>query len=125
MRLHLEQMKILQAEYEYSPLEFLQILDLLSYLPGSVLAKADRSSMDWGLEIRSPLLNTRLALAALSLKPKHLVQGNDLKAVLKNLLRAEAGEPPNGIKQGFGAAIRAGSELEMYLNKESERILGR
>ena len=58
-----EQMRVLQAEYEHSPLEFLQLLDLMNYLPGSVLAKADRSSMDWGLETRSPLLNTRIALA--------------------------------------------------------------
>ena len=123
MQLLYEQMRVLQAEYEHSPLEFLQLLDLLNYLPGSVLAKADRSSMDWGLETRSPLLNTRLALAALSLKPKNLVQGNDLKAVLKQLLRAKAGEPPKGPKQGFGAAIRQGSELEIYLKQKIQQNL--
>lgn len=123
MQLLFEQMKVLQAEYEHSPLEFLQLLDLLNYLPGSILAKADRSSMDWGLETRSPLLNTRLALAALSLKPQQLIRGNELKAVLKQLLRAKAGEPPKGPKQGFGAAVRQGSEFERYLKHKIQRNL--
>ena len=123
MLLILEQMKVLQAEYEHSPLEFLQLVDLLNYLPGSVLAKADRSSMDWGLETRSPLLNTRLALGALSLKPKHVVQGNEPKTVLRQLLKAKVGEAPKGPKQGFGAAIRKGSELEIYLMQRIQRNL--
>jgi len=112
----LEQMRILQAEYSDSPLEFLQILDLINYLPGSVLTKADRSSMDWGLETRSPLLNSRIAVAALSLKPKHLIKNGNMKIVLRNLLENKVGKIPNqGPKQGFGAAIRSGSELEMFL----------
>ena len=44
MRLLDEQMRVLQAENAHSPLEFRQLLDLLNYLPGSVLAKADRES---------------------------------------------------------------------------------
>ena len=123
MQLLLEQMRLLQAEHEHSPLEFLQLLDLINYLPGSVLAKADRSSMDWGLETRSPLLNTPLALAALALKPKHLVQGNELKAVLKQLLKEKAGSLPIGKKQGFGAAIRQGSELEAFLKQNAQNNL--
>ena len=123
MRLLLEQMHILQAEYEHSPIEFLQLLDLVNYLPGSVLAKTDRSSMDWGLESRSPLLNTKIALAALTLKPEHLVQGTDMKAILKQILKVKAGEPPKGPKQGFGAAIRQGSELEIYLKQNIHQNL--
>ena len=123
MQLILEQMNVLQAEYENSPLEYLQLVDLLNYLPGSVLAKADRSSMDWGLETRSPLLNTKLALAALALKPQHLVNESGLKAVLRKLLIAKAGDPPEGPKQGFGAAIRRGSELERYLKSKIKENL--
>ena len=123
MRLTLEKMRVLQDEYEHSPLEYLQILDLLNYLPGSVLTKADRSSMDWGLEIRSPLLNTKLAIAALALKPEQLVQGNSLKTVLRELLKMHVGEAPKGPKQGFGAAIRKGSELESYLKQNIKQNL--
>lgn len=121
MKLLYEQMKVLQAEYEHSPLEFLQLLDLISYLPGSVLTKADRASMDWGLEMRSPLLNTKLALGALSLKPDKLIEGTEMKAVLRKLLSQKAGKIPKGGKQGFGAAIRHGSELEIFLKQRIER----
>ena len=96
MKLLFEQLRVLQEEYEHSPLEFLQLLDLISYLPGSVLAKADRTSMDWGLEIRSPLLNTKLALAALSLKPDKLIGGTEMKIVLRKLLKQKAGDIPKG-----------------------------
>ena len=123
MKLLFEQLRVLQEEYEHSPLEFLQLLDLISYLPGSVLAKADRTSMDWGLEIRSPLLNTKLALAALSLKPDKLIGGTEMKIVLRKLLKQKAGDIPKGAKQGFGAAIRQGSELEIFLKQRIRRNL--
>ena len=113
------QMRIIQAEHNHSPIEFLQLIDLLNYLPGSVLAKADRSSMDWGLEIRSPLLNTRLALAGLALEPKHLIQKKELKKVLRQLLTIKAGQPPKGRKLGFGASIQHGSELEQFLKQKA------
>ena len=79
--------------------------------------------MDWGLETRSPLLNTRVALAALALKPEHLIQGRELKTVLRQLLRAKAAEPPRGAKQGIGAVIRQGSELETYLKQKIQKNL--
>ena len=104
-------------------MEFLQLLDLLNYLPGSVLAKADRSSMDWGLETRSPLLNTQIALAGLALEPQHLIQGNSLKHVLRQILEAKTGKIPSGSKQGFGAAITRGSELERFLQQNTRNKL--
>ena len=123
LKLKLEQMKILQLEYEDSPIEFLQILDLLNYLPGSVLAKTDRASMDWGLEMRSPLLNTKVALAALALKPENNIRGKDLKVVLRNLLSAKVGSLPLGQKQGFGAEITKGSGLDLYIKKNINQNL--
>ena len=71
----------------------MQILDLINYLPGSVLTKADRSSMDWGLET-PPLLNTRIALAALSLKPEQLVNQGKMKTILRKLLSRKVGNMP-------------------------------
>ena len=50
MQLLLEQMRLLQAEHEHSPLEFLQLLDLINYLPGSVLAKADAAAWTGALK---------------------------------------------------------------------------
>lgn len=117
------QTRVLQAEYSSSPVNFLQILDLFTYLPGSVLAKADRTSMDWGVETRSPLLNTQVALAALSLENKNLIKNKKMKYILRELLQKKAGPIPNGPKQGFGASIRRGSELESFLVKNVEQNL--
>lgn len=118
------QLRVLQEQWQEQPLIFLQWLDLLSYLPGAVLAKADRSSMDWGLEVRSPLLNTHLALAGMALQPKHQLQGGQPKAILKQLLQHKVGEPlPAGEKLGFGAAVRPGSELERFLQERIQAQL--
>ena len=114
MQLLYDQMRIIQAEYEHEPIEFLQLIDLINYLPGSVLAKADRSSMDWGLETRSPLLNTRLSLAALALESKHLVSGKLPKLVLRKLLALRTGNSPKGPKHGFGASITRAQSLKAF-----------
>ena len=117
----MHQTRILQEQYSESPINFLQILDLFTYLPGSVLAKADRTSMDWGVETRSPLLNTQVALAALSLENKNLVKDGVMKFVLREILREKTGNAPGSIKHGFGAKIRNGSELENFLVRNTRQ----
>lgn len=110
------QLRVLQEQWQHQPLIFLQWLDLLTYLPGAVLAKADRTTMDWGLELRSPLLNTHLALAGLALHPNQQLAGGQPKAILKQLLQQKLNMPlPKGQKLGFGANVRPGSELEKLL----------
>ena len=79
--------------------------------------------MDWGLETQSPLLNTRIALAELALQSPPLIQGNSLKHVLRQLLRARAGPLRSGAKQGFGAATRKGSGLERFLQQIAKKKL--
>ena len=115
------QTQVLQAEYSSSPVNFLQILDLFTYLPGSVLAKADRASMDWGVETRSPLLNTQVALAALSLENKTLIKDKKMKYILRELLQKKL--VPFQKAQSIGASIRRGSELENFLVKNVEQNL--
>ena len=89
----LGQLRVLLEQWQQQPVVFLQWLDLVTYWPGAVLAKADRSSMDWGLELRSPLLNTHLALAGLALPPTQHLQGGQSKAILKQLLQQKLGLP--------------------------------
>ncbi|MBI4574721.1 MAG: asparagine synthase (glutamine-hydrolyzing) [Planctomycetes bacterium] len=68
-----------------SPLARALRLDLEFYLPGAVLAKADRSSMCHSLELRVPLLSRSVVDFALSLPDDYKLRRLERKAVLKRL----------------------------------------
>jgi len=77
--------------------------DVEAYMPGSVLAKVDRMSMQYALEVRCPLLDVRLARWAARLPAAMLHDGTTSKKLLKKLasryLPAEIIQRP---KIGFG-----------------------
>jgi asparagine synthase (glutamine-hydrolysing) len=88
------------------PLARLTALDLAGRLPESILAKVDRASMAVGLEVRCPILDTRIvqfatrlapALRFRSRRPKWL-----LRSVLARHLPSTLFERP---KHGFGVPI--------------------
>jgi asparagine synthase (glutamine-hydrolysing) len=65
------------------------LLDQLHWLPGDVLAKADRASMQVSLEVRTPYLNYELAEFAATVPPElHVSGGGKLlpRALLAKLL---------------------------------------
>ena len=64
----------------------LMLLDQLHWLPGDVLAKADRASMQVSLEVRTPYLNHELAEFAATVPPE-LHTGAGGKALLRALLK--------------------------------------
>jgi len=81
-------------------------VDLLTYLPGSVLTKVDRASMAHGLEVRPPFLDNEVVDLALSI-PAHLkLRGAQGKVVLKRavapLLPKQVLERP---KRGFAIPL--------------------
>jgi len=81
----------------------LRTLDANSYLPGAVLAKVDRMSMRFALEVRCPLLDRRVAAWASTLPASHLNDGAQTKKVLKRLaLRYLPPETVYRPKLGFG-----------------------
>ena len=81
----------------------LRTLDADSYLPGAVLAKVDRMSMHFALEVRCPLLDRRVADWAANLPVAVLNDGMQTKRVLKHLAqRYLPAELVNRPKQGFG-----------------------
>lgn len=67
-----------------------QYCDVMSYLPGDILAKVDRMSMANSLEVRSPLLDYRIAELAFSMPTamkisEPLLDGSKNKFILKEL----------------------------------------
>lgn len=84
----------------------LRFVDIRSYLPGAVLAKVDRASMAWSLEVRSPFLDHRLHEFAAKLPPRLLISGGIKKIMLK---RAMSHHLPadflNRPKKGFGLPL--------------------
>jgi asparagine synthase (glutamine-hydrolysing) len=89
-------------------------IDTHSYLPGAVLAKVDRMSMAFALEVRCPLLDSGVAEAASKLGAEFAFHSG----VTKPLLRALAGRymPSEYIqrpKMGFGLPGKAWTQQEM------------
>lgn len=87
-------------------IEGLQRLDIDTYLPGDLLPKSDIASMAHSLELRSPLLDTRVVELGLAL-PDHLKRrGREGKIALR---RAFAADLPPSVshrgKSGFGVPL--------------------
>jgi asparagine synthase (glutamine-hydrolysing) len=108
------------AESHLGSMEKINLFDLTAYLPGQLLAKADRMSMMHSLEVRSPFLDYHLAEFVFSL-PEEQKLG---KIILKDLL----GEfmPPEFVhrrKQGFGAPVGKWMERPEVQNFIKETFL--
>ncbi len=87
----LSKFKFLQYQWKDDPLVYLQWLDILTNLPGYVLPNIHRAGTNWGVEIRSPLLNTRLTTFALILNPYSQISTLGAKLLLKDQLRSVIG----------------------------------
>lgn len=100
-------------------------LDADAYLPGAVLAKVDRMSMQVSLEVRCPFLDRNVAAVAERLSPEECWSPPD---VTKRLLKRLASEylPSEWMhrrKLGFGLPANAWSKDEILLLAR-DRILG-
>jgi asparagine synthase (glutamine-hydrolysing) len=104
------------------PLARLTALDLAGRLPESILVKVDRASMGVGLEVRSPLLDARVAAFALRLPAGLRIREGrakwPLRALLARRLPAALVDRP---KQGFGVPI--GDWLRGPLREWGEALL--
>lgn len=89
-----------------SGLDRAQYADLKFWLPGDILTKVDRTSMDVGLEAREPLLDHRLIEFAAQLPQRERIRGRQGKWLLKHTMRRYL---PDDVlfrpKQGFVTPI--------------------
>lgn len=93
----------------HSPMHRMRTIDAELYLPGAVLAKVDRMSMQHALEVRSPLLDTQFAEIAMGLSQDDCWASPN---VTKKLLKEIASEylPAEWMfrsKKGFGLPSNA------------------
>ncbi len=96
----------MQASGADDPLSRALYADLVTWLPGRMLTKVDRTSMAHGLEARPPLLDHTLIEWAGALPSAYKLQHGQGKRVLKAAFAPRLG--PNHIarrKQGFAAPL--------------------
>jgi len=125
---------------ELRPLEQLQAVDVETYLPGDILVKADRATMAWSLESRSPWLDYRLAELAARLPCGWKVSGGNGKFIFKKtvepLVPGEILWRPKmgfvmplrewfrgGLRPVFEREVLEGSDTGLIDRKEAGRLL--
>lgn len=100
-------------------LEYMMLMDVLTYLPGDLLVKVDRASMYNGLEVRSPFLSNSIVEFSNSIPTSYKILEGQAKPILKSSLKqyvpSELFDRP---KMGFGVPIAhwMRSELRGYFD---------
>jgi asparagine synthase (glutamine-hydrolysing) len=83
--------------------------DAMTYLPDDLLVKVDRASMAFGLEVRVPLLDHRIAEFAWSLPPALVADKRLLReALYRRVPRALVDRPKHGFEPPIGRWLREG-----------------
>ncbi|MBC63634.1 MAG: asparagine synthase (glutamine-hydrolyzing) [Chloroflexi bacterium] len=84
----------------------IQILDIMTYLPGDILFKSDRMSMANGLEVRSPFLDKDLVEYSMSIPQHFLFDKNKGKQPLRKIFKDKLpSEILSRSKEGFSVPI--------------------
>jgi asparagine synthase (glutamine-hydrolysing) len=89
-----------------SPLEQMQWVDLQTYLPGDILVKADRATMAYSLEARSPWLDYRLAELSFRVPSSLKIHGGAGKYIFKQAMAPYVSQPViERKKMGFSVPL--------------------
>ena len=97
------------------------ILDMVDYLPSDILAKMDRASMKYSLEVRCPLLDYRIPQWSFKVDHSLKYHGKEKKYLLKELtydyVPKQLLDRP---KKGFGVPLR--KWVRTVLKPEIDRV---
>jgi len=101
------------------------LLDMHTYLPDEIMAKTDRASMRYSLEVRSPILDYRVVEKSFEIPHKYKYAMFDKKHILKSLAYDYIPrELLSATKRGFGVPIAKWlrgplrKEIRKYSDKE-------
>jgi asparagine synthase (glutamine-hydrolysing) len=105
------------------PVERMQFLDTITYLPDDILAKVDRATMAIGLEARVPLIDHRVVEFAWSLPPALKGATGPGKRLLRQVLYRHV--PPALVERPkMGFAVPVGAWLAGPLRDWTESLIG-
>jgi len=104
-----------QVNTERRPLiNVLREVDAAHYMPGAVLAKVDRMSMQHSLEVRAPLLGREIAAFAAGLAGESCYRSGQGKLVLKRVTTRYLPEDwVNRPKRGFGIPVHLWDKTQL------------
>lgn len=112
---------LFKAEPRFSDFAFDDAFDLQTVLPDDMLVKADRFSMQHGIEIRNPFLDYRVVELALNLPDRQKLTKNNQKIILKDrfkqLLPGEIFSRP---KRGFELPLQKWLSGQLRSRVENE-----
>ncbi|MDD3137779.1 MAG: asparagine synthase (glutamine-hydrolyzing) [Lachnospiraceae bacterium] len=92
-----------------------QLLDMMTDLPGDMLAKVDRGAMKYSLEVRCPILDYRVAELSFQMPQQFKYHKGDKKHILKDITfdmvpKSLLDRP----KQGFGVPLALWLRTKLY-----------
>ena len=111
-----------EAVRDLPPLQQMQAVDMVTYLPGDILVKTDRATMAYSLEARAPWLDYRMAELACRLPTSFKLQGKVGKFAFK---QAVAQYVPAAIlrRSKMGFSVPLGQWLRTNLKPTFERLV--
>jgi len=125
-----------QAEAaELDDVSTMQLVDINTWLPGCILAQADRMTMAHSLELRVPFLDREVMAAAARLAREEKIGGGTTKRALRTAMRevlpkAAAGRPKmafpvpighwlKGDAYGFADRLLREAQIDQWVNREA------